>query len=78
MTQGVDMGVDDEIARMLWAMTLRDEHMDVCKNGCEAKEAKFCAAGRILDRRVTEALRATPIVPQRLPSYYTLPEYPTE
>ena len=72
------MGVDDEIVRMLGAMKARDEHMDECENGCEANEAKFCTAGRILDRLLTEALRATPIVPQRLPSYYTLPEYPTE
>ena len=72
------MGVDDEIARMLFAMQNRDEHMDVCKTGCDAKEAKFCTAGRILDRQVTEALRATPIVPQGLPVYWQLPEYPSE
>lgn len=78
MTQGVDMGVDDEIARLLWAMKQRDEHMDECKNGCSAEEAKFCVGGRILDRQVTEALRGTVIIPQGLPSYYTLPDYPSE
>jgi hypothetical protein len=72
------MGMDDEIARLLWAMRNRDEHMDGCKNGCEAKDAKFCTAGRILDRQVTEALRHTVIIPQGLPSYYSLPDYPSE
>lgn len=70
--------MDDEIARFLWTMQNRDEHMDACKNGCNADEAQFCTAGRILDRQVTEALRGTPIVPQGLPVYWQLPEYPAE
>ena len=59
------MGVDDEIARMLWAMTLRDEHMDNCKNGCNAEKGEFCVGGKILDRQVTDALRVAPINPAR-------------
>lgn len=72
------MSADDEIYRFLWAMKLRDEHMDACKNGCNADEATFCAGGRVLDRMVTDALRVTPIQPQRMPTYWQLPDYPSE
>ena len=72
------MGIDDEIARMLFAMRNRDEHMDACQHGCDAKTAVFCTAGRILDRQVTEALRAAPIQPQGMPVYWNLPDYPAE
>ena len=75
MTQGVSMGVDDEIARLLWAMKNRDEHMDVCANGCNAEKGEFCVGGKILDRQVTNALRVTPINPARRFMGWSVPDW---
>lgn len=72
------MSNDDEMNRFLMAMKHRDEHMEVCTNGCDAMKPAFCAGGRILDRQVSEELRTTLIAPQGLPVYYSMPPVESE